>query len=480
MEEREIDLVDLFVEIVKHWRGVLVWMIVGALALGAFGYVKSVLDIKALRLEAEEEYPGEEITEHMLLDMKVTKPLKEFEATAVRITIEDEKELASRKLYGDISVVLDMDPYNIPRVELVYELSLNNPEENHMLVNMYQDVMTSSGLFQWIEEKTGIPAIAARELIGISARSNKDYLDEYNKLIVGKDSMKIHVIHVDEETCKKLADAVKSYLDKIYEEMINYMGDHEIILISETIGHVMDMGILDKQVGYTDSLLGMESAIEKAKDAFTDDQMFYYNYLTGEEEVEVNLEPDLSLKMMILGAIVFAFLYAAIWMVAYVMSGKVRACDSLQSMYQIASFGVVAAEAKKGKKLNFIDATIEKIHNRGKKALSFEESLELASTNVKLAATKQELKEVCLLGCDLEAGADKVCGKIKDTLDKEQIKVSVMNNVLSDAEAMEQLQNVKAAVLVEKAGSSSYRDIEEEIKLLKRQDITILGGIIVE
>lgn len=35
-------------------------------------------------------------------------------------------------------------------------------------------------------------------------------------------------------------------------------------------------------------------------------------------------------------------------------------------------------------------------------------------------------------------------------------------------------------VMVEKAGSTLYNEVANELALLKRQDITVLGGIIVE
>lgn len=41
MEEREISIVDLLTEILLHWRGMLIWMLVGAAAFGALNYVRS-------------------------------------------------------------------------------------------------------------------------------------------------------------------------------------------------------------------------------------------------------------------------------------------------------------------------------------------------------------------------------------------------------------------------------------------------------
>ena len=477
MEEKEIDLLDLLADVLSHWRGVLVWMIIGALVFGTVDYMMSVNVIKEVEDQAAQDFPGEEITTELIAESIVARELQEAQRTAVLIAIDDEEELENRKKYGDVSVLLDMDPYMIPHVELVYELAMVSPQENHMVANVYDDILSSSGLFVYIQEKTGIDATAARELITISSHTGNDYFDEYQKLIAGKDSMKIEMIHVDEATCKKLAEAVKDYLQLVYEDITDTIGDHEIVLISENSGMVMDMSVLDKQVNYRNSLLTLENTIAKARDGFTDEQILYYNLLTGKEEVEVNTKADLSLKMVVLGAIVFAFLYAGLWMVLYVINGKLHACDNLNSIYGISALGVVSSSDKKKK--NFIDKTIDKIRNSGRRALSFEESLDLAATAAKLEVSNKEISEICILGCDL-AAITVVCDKLTSSLEKDNVKVTKLNNILGDASAMESIQNVNAAILVEKAGSSSYRDIEEEIKLLKRQDIAILGGIIVE
>ena len=80
----------------------------------------------------------------------------------------------------------------------------------------------------------------------------------------------------------------------------------------------------------------------------------------------------------------------------------------------------------------------------------------------------------------MSAGARKVCESLKPALEKEQIRVTVLDNVLYDAEAMEKVDTMQGAVLVEKAGSTLYNEISDELALLKRQEIPVLGGIIVE
>ncbi len=51
-----------------------------------------------------------------------------------------------------------------------------------------------------------------------------------------------------------------------------------------------------------------------------------------------------------------------------------------------------------------------------------------------------------------------------------------MNNVSLQS----RLHEEKGVVLVEKASSTLYNEVTKEIELLKRQDIAVLGGIVVE
>lgn len=84
------------------------------------------------------------------------------------------------------------------------------------------------------------------------------------------------------------------------------------------------------------------------------------------------------------------------------------------------------------------------------------------------------------MGCNLDAGAGSVCESLKAALEKENINVTVLDNVLYNAEAMEKVDAMTGVVLVEKAGSTLYNEIASELELLKRQDIAVLGGIVVE
>ena len=41
MKEREIDLLDMIADILSHWRGLLIAVVLGAILMGAFSYTRS-------------------------------------------------------------------------------------------------------------------------------------------------------------------------------------------------------------------------------------------------------------------------------------------------------------------------------------------------------------------------------------------------------------------------------------------------------
>lgn len=206
------------------------------------------------------------------------------------------------------------------------------------------------------------------------------------------------------------------------------------------------------------------------------------DYLPAVVNAVTNPVPDPQLLVM--GAVFVALFifcgYLLIYnvFVIYIMNGKLRTSDELQRLFNISQLGLVVKE--EGKKKFIVDRWIDALRNRGKRRFTREQSLELAAAAVKISAQKQELNAVCLIGCDLKAGADVVCQALKERLDREKLEVMILDNVLYDAEAMERLGKSQGVVLVEKAMSTMCEEIARELELAQRQGIRVLGGIVVE
>ena len=59
-EEKEIDLIDLLIEIMLHWRGLIIAFIIGGILLGGYSFMQSYSAQKSAKAAAAEAAEKEE------------------------------------------------------------------------------------------------------------------------------------------------------------------------------------------------------------------------------------------------------------------------------------------------------------------------------------------------------------------------------------------------------------------------------------
>lgn len=487
MEEREIDLLDMIANILSHWKGILVALFIGAALMGGFSYVKSYCSVQ------NEQAAVPVALDRAAVDTQLEQieaTLKDSDKAAVLTTVNDEQEYLNKNKYVQESVYMQLNALNVAQIELVYGIQAEDESQAQHLGVTYKNVLDNVGLYNWIEQQTGIPAVYVGELISVDTNLELSLGKDDKSVVLGSDTIKVTMIQTDEIICEQLASAVKDYVEQQQKNLVTEVGNHALVLLSETSGMIMDTDAMNDQINYGNQISDLRSRIVSAKSEFTAEQQKYYNLLTWEEneEAEVNqrdiieeqpvlASPSVNKIYILLGAVLFAFVYVGILFLMYIFNTKIRVSDELQRLYHIPQIGVVVKDSKK--KL-ILDKWVDELRHYGKRMFDAEQSMELAFVAVKIAVIKNKLSNVCLMGCNLSAGAGNVCEKLKVALEKAGIDVIVLDNVLYNAESMEKMGAVTGVVLVEKAGSTLYNEIANELALLKRQDITVLGGIVVE
>ena len=194
----------------------------------------------------------------------------------------------------------------------------------------------------------------------------------------------------------------------------------------------------------------------------------------------VTVYPVLSVKHIMLFAILLVFVYAFIFFMLYVMNDKIRVTDELDELYDIPQFGLVMRGKKFAGMFSKVDRLIYNLKFSGRQVPTEVKALKLAYVSVKLAAMKGGYEKVSLMGCDIKGLSQHVCDQLTGALEKENIQVEVLNDVLYEAKAMDRLKNTECVVLVERIDSTTYKEIYKEVEMLKRLEIPVLGGILVE
>lgn len=491
MQTREIDLFDMIADVLSHWRGLIVALVLGAVLLGGFSYMKS------LRTVQNVQQPETVVQEETTVEERLTRleqSLDDKSRATVLTVVDDEKEYDLKKTYSENSIYMQLNPLQTVRTELIYQVQTADANKDGQLGALYTSLLNNVGLYDWVAQQTGVEAGYVGELISAETVSSLTIQSKTEKLqqemSLGTNCVKVSILQSDAEACQKLTEAVKDYISEEQKQLNNALGQHALVLVSETTGSVMNKDLMDEQIKCRNEIASLQSTIATAKADFTEEQKQYYELLTWEEAEHseqpaqnVTAEenpvptPAVSKKYVLLGAVLFAFVYAVVICMVYIFNTRLRESDELQSLYGIPQIGLVVRES--GRKV-FLDKWVDSLRHYGKRKFTAEQSMELAFAAIKITAVKNGLNNICLMGCNMSAGADKVCESLKAALEKEQISVSVLDNVLYDAEAMEKMDAMQGAVLVEKAGSTLYNEVAGELELLKRQDIRVLGGIIVE
>lgn len=472
MEEREISIVDLMVEVLLHWRLFIVLMALGAVLCGAFSYVRSNNSVKQKQGQSEE------------IASEPEKWFTDEEMRNVSHVVNYENAYIAQAAYQEKSPFMQIDANNVNRAEATIVVMAEEFQQSCAIAEVYKDIVESGELISKVADAAGI------EVLGVSDLLYLDSVDKSANNIVpisnskGVDTFKIIAVHNEEEKCRAMLESAIEFITEKHSDIEKAMGKHEISVANESFAVVSDMAVANRQKTILSNVDTMKNAVAEAKKTLSDAEQQYYAVLMSDETEQLSSGAEssssgISIKYVFLGAVMAAFLYAFVLFLIYIFNTKIRATDSLQELYGLSQLGLIPAVAGEKKVLGVVDEWIILLRDHNKRKFSPEEALELAAVAVKMAIGKEALQEVCLMGCGLKERSLDVCGKIKSRLEEEGIRVNILNNVLYDAQMLEELEGTKGAILVESAGSTLYNEIAEELVLLKRQEIKVLGGILV-
>lgn len=482
MKEREISLADLVIEILLHWRGIIILMVIGGVLLGAFSYMRSSQSARAQ--EAEAEALRNQLDNAQAVKENLESRLTKAQMNNVKYALYFEEMSRARAAYAEQSVLMQIDPANMQRADITFLVSADDMESVYSIERVYEDMAESAELIGLMAEEAGLPASAIDEIYTLERG--------YEGMMYGSDTFRISIIHDDEEMCRALGEKVIDYLENKQAELERSLGRHTITVLNQSVGTVGDAELLDRQKVQLNEIYSAQVLAENYKTYFSAEEQQYYDLLNSQEEMGgdsadavdiagiVNVTPArVSLKYVIAGMVLAAFAYAFVIFVRYVLNNKILITDSLQALYDIPQLGQIAEDTYGKKLFGAIDKWILALRYWDQRKFTPEEALNLATVAVKMAAGQNSLESLCFIGCGLKAQVLEICQKMQAALGDEKIEVHILDNVLYNAESMEKLGDMKAVVLVEKAGSTMYTEIAQELELLKRQDIRVLGGIVV-
>ncbi len=465
--KREINIVDLLAEFLQHWRGIVLGMLVGAVLLGTFSYMDSyqvyqgVENLLGLGYEETEEY--------------LRSKLSERQISMVEEAVRFEQTYRTAKSYMDDSILMQLDFSHVEKTEMIFYVTCNDSQTGYDIEKVYEELVQSDEANQYILTHTGREAVDIGGIISLGREASEISNDT--------NSFTVTIVHYSAEDCMKIAQAIAEFVEEKHNELEKALGEHDITLINQYSASTVDPEIINLQIAKRNQINEWNGiAAQFRANLLQVEEKDYYNYLLkNADNYRANVEkPTVSKVQVVLGMSIGAFVYILILLGRYLLNTRLCVTDQLQELYDIPQFGVIVAPEKKKRIFNFIDQRIRQLRDRRHRQYTVQQALELVTVAVKVAAEQEKLQELYLVSCGLSENPLTVCEKIKEALEREKIQVKIVNYVLTDIQAMNELESGKTAVLAEEAAATFYSEISSEIDILEKKNIRILGGIVLE
>ena len=177
----------------------------------------------------------------------------------------------------------------------------------------------------------------------------------------------------------------------------------------------------------------------------------------------------ISVKYILIGLILGAFL-GCLWIaIRYIMQNKLRVADDLANVYGLTVLGQISGEKKKAKWFQSPYDSYTK-----------EEQLDLIAANVKVLMERQEKNKVFLTGDSSSERCRNMTEQLAARLNAQGLQCTAGQSVAYDLGSISEINETEAVVLVEQIDVSRYELIGKEKELCANCGIPVLGGVVVE
>ncbi|MDY3794854.1 MAG: hypothetical protein SO189_07870 [Erysipelotrichaceae bacterium] len=427
-EEEEISLVDLIAYVFRHLKKMLIVSIVVGLVLGGLlGYKKSRNNVV-----------NNDIDTFLVSKESFDKKLE-----------ETNEELNNFLINNDF---FGLTPYNSVQARALYYVDVDSDADYvASLIKTYIAKLTSSDVLTEIAKKYNISEVYVSDYISIYSHISNNQVDKDNNLI------DINVYYSDEEVANSILNDLEGKLLSYNNELSSSIGTNKLTLVSENVYKGFNNNVVSVQKDKINYINGLVTSI-------TDIQK-QLNILSTSETNSVSFKKAF-VKYSLIGFVGVFFVLCVYYALAFIFSDKVYSSNEFKDKTKIKVLGNLTFDKSNSKYIGWIN----KLEKR-----PTSNDYDLIVSNIKAYG---DTKKVLLSG-DLE---DSIKQDIATNLKKllKNVEIISCGSLLTDSNAVNELDNVDSVIILAKCNNSSYKTIKEEINKLNNLKVTNVYAIVVE
>lgn len=473
-EEREIDLIDLMWRLLMQWKPIICVMLVCGILVAGVMYVKRTRDFQA-SLEKEEQATEEDLM------AEVTQAEYDAVITACNYDVQ----LKSLQKYLEESLYLQADPYNMRTLSLVYRVDTDD-EIAYSVTSMYSSKLGSdafmkevAGAMDYDGELKYVRELVSTGMPGIESKSLQ---------------FSVNVTLLSDMDAKAIASVIDDYVLKTAFNEISQDRPFRVTKTAESVREIVNTGTTTARMDFDAKVKGIETTITNSLAAFTEPQKALYRKLTeadkdkeeeeesifkpAEEELEPE-KPGLSLKFLLVGLFLGAFMYGGCVMMYAIFRPTIQTTAELNDVYGLYQIDELHRRSFSGGLKGFInDKKIYALRFR-KSNKDEEASRKEAATQITGLRERGSIDTVYLapLGKGFVNGpAAAYADKLKEDLAAAKINVEVLHDGKIKDEILSVPQTAGIVVLAN-VGDTTYRSLDEICGYARKYGISLLGVV---
>ena len=457
-DESEIDLKDLVIQVMKHWRRMLVFAFVFALLLGGFRCYKAYVSYKTdLQDEKAKRENSFEVWQYENTKQKLEENISRI----------DEK-MEQIKEYESKSIIMNLDPYDYYQAYCRYyvttnyqinpDLGMQDKDYTDSVVTAYSSVVVDNALYDEI-----------RSIVGTGSEDR--YMGEIFTFTADTetDMITIEAVGRTEAEASKVLNALIDKMQASSDSISKDIHEHEIKLIAKRNEHI----------NYDDANSTSTIKVKELQDTDKDLYLELNDQLLTNQEELVALEKDRPIvEFNVFGVVKYAILGFAVgivlvmmWYAAfYVIGGSIKTEEDLVTHLRLR---VLGRYSKPFGGKTFIDKKLRHMEGVTEFNDTYEKALKLATANINAMTQAQE--KIYLVGTIPEEELKEAHKVISKGI---IAKLEYGGNVLASANAVNNLVNADKVVIVESLRLSQRVEIEREVDAIRNLGKEILGVVL--
>ncbi len=519
--EIEINIISLFFYLAKRWRSILAVAFATVILFLPFGIRKirnlinetnnlpTAEEVSASTDAVDENNEGSDAIEPSIL-----MPVDINSANNCYASIKNYQDL---KAYYSNTPYMLIDVNATPHSTAIIDITAEEGSDIANITNLYQKLIEDISYHEYANNYTG------------NSIYSWDYLVSFEGQVDGNNRrsiIKLSFLYPEKEICTQLMESAIEFIHSSKDSISELYGEYTITVISETTEIIYSKYIEDIQNNSISLLDQTCTGIIQQIQEFNKPQLEYLSELMKSDPLsdtdiakiisdtidikEIQIEAQLAqgsaedtasltgdgseenlpvntgitktelikmlMKNLILGLFCGLFLSVCFHSLNFIMTNRLDYADNLTELFGITHFGnIIRNRAFKSP----IDKLINKLQHMQKK-LDENNDIDLCATDISLSLENKNDFKSAIITCKSEFENSDLLNKLSAKLSEHGKSTTIIQNVLEHSNSFNSMTNLDGVIIAGMSEKTLRNDIYRLKEILKRHNIAIIGGIIIE